>query len=264
MYDNTQEAKLKSIGKIKRYRGKVKRFNAKSKSIRAKCNCIALGYYLDDGIMTLDSVSENKKKLRTGNLIELTLDLDEGMSNTEALKAIALSRTAESEASKNFSDYQDCAQHFIWNFKMTSSLSKTKARTVGTNHEWGISLINPLERYFDEAYENYLSDGYSSDEASNKAFTDTVFNIPAFKYETVLLLQSSYSFFTSFFTDECIMDFWNNCYGRSYVEKGYSDGVSAFRAALNANELVLDGIPMAANLTQTQKRNVWSWDWYSY
>ena len=29
--------------------GKVKRFKAKSKGIRAKCNCIALGYYLDDG-----------------------------------------------------------------------------------------------------------------------------------------------------------------------------------------------------------------------
>ena len=49
MCGNTQEAKLKSVGKIKRYRGKVKRFKAKSKSIRAKCNCIALGYYLDDG-----------------------------------------------------------------------------------------------------------------------------------------------------------------------------------------------------------------------
>ena len=29
--------------------GKVKRFKAKSKGIGAKCNCIALGYYLDDG-----------------------------------------------------------------------------------------------------------------------------------------------------------------------------------------------------------------------
>ena len=36
-------------GKIKRYRGKVKRFKAKLKSVRAKCDCIALGYYLDDG-----------------------------------------------------------------------------------------------------------------------------------------------------------------------------------------------------------------------
>ena len=50
MYGNTQEAKLKSVGKIKRYRGKVKRFKAKSKSIRAKCNCIALGYYLDEAV----------------------------------------------------------------------------------------------------------------------------------------------------------------------------------------------------------------------
>ncbi len=42
--------KIKKCGKIKKYRGKVKRFKAKLKGIRAKCNCIALGYYLDEGI----------------------------------------------------------------------------------------------------------------------------------------------------------------------------------------------------------------------
>lgn len=35
--------------KIKKCRGKVKRFEAKLKGIGAKCNCIALGYYLDEG-----------------------------------------------------------------------------------------------------------------------------------------------------------------------------------------------------------------------
>ncbi len=49
MYDNSGVSKIIKYSKIKRYGGKVKRFKAKSKSIGAKCNCIALGYYLDDG-----------------------------------------------------------------------------------------------------------------------------------------------------------------------------------------------------------------------
>ena len=43
-----ERGKIKKCGKIKKYRGKVKRFKAKLKGIGAKCNCIALGYYLDD------------------------------------------------------------------------------------------------------------------------------------------------------------------------------------------------------------------------
>lgn len=44
-----ERGKIKKCGKIKRYRCKVKRFKAKLKSAGAKCNCITLGYYLDDG-----------------------------------------------------------------------------------------------------------------------------------------------------------------------------------------------------------------------
>ena len=44
-----ERGKIIKYGKIKRYRCKVKRFKAKLKSAGAKCNCITLGYYLDDG-----------------------------------------------------------------------------------------------------------------------------------------------------------------------------------------------------------------------
>ena len=44
-----ERGKIIKYGKIKKCRGKVKRFKAKLKGIGAKCNCIALGYYLDDG-----------------------------------------------------------------------------------------------------------------------------------------------------------------------------------------------------------------------
>ena len=45
-----ERGKIIKYGKIKRYRGKVKRFKAKLKSVGAKCNCIALGYCLNEGI----------------------------------------------------------------------------------------------------------------------------------------------------------------------------------------------------------------------
>lgn len=45
-----EQGKIIKCSKIKKCRGKVKRFKAKSKGIGAKCNCIALGYYLDEGI----------------------------------------------------------------------------------------------------------------------------------------------------------------------------------------------------------------------
>ncbi len=43
MFGNSGTRQNYKVCKIKRYRGKVKRF-------KAKCNCIALGYYLDEGI----------------------------------------------------------------------------------------------------------------------------------------------------------------------------------------------------------------------
>ena len=45
-----ERGKIIKCSKIKKCRGKVKRFKAKSKGIGSKCNCIALGYYLDEGI----------------------------------------------------------------------------------------------------------------------------------------------------------------------------------------------------------------------
>ena len=67
-------AKLKGTataehGKIKKYSGKVKRFKAKLKGIGAKYNCIALGYYLDDGI----SGTNTKKREEFNRMIEDTM-----------------------------------------------------------------------------------------------------------------------------------------------------------------------------------------------
>ena len=58
-----EQGKIIKCSKIKKCRGKVKRFKAKSKGIGAKCNCIALGYYLDDGKTGTDTDREDFQRL---------------------------------------------------------------------------------------------------------------------------------------------------------------------------------------------------------
>ena len=114
---------------------------------------------------------------------------------------------------------------------MTAYYNQTKARTIANNHEWGIAMISPI-----------------------------------FKYDAVCIMEQSYAFFKAFFTDDSFMDFWNNCYGRSYPSKGYISGISAFSySAFTAHELVLDGaVTLTDNLTEAHRYSIWSWDWYSY
>lgn len=220
----------------------------------------------DNPIATRSGFDENWQKLRYGNLIELTLDYDEGITNLVALNCTLLSRSAEQEAKDNFPNYWDSGQHFMWNFMMADEESKSTARTIANNHEWGISMIEPMLNHFESAYDEYIADGYNENDASSKALADTIVYMPIFKYDAVCVIEASYDFFKYFFSEESIMDFWNNCYGRAYPEKGYTSAVAAFNySAFTADELVLDGEnSMAENLTEGHINSVWSWDWYSY
>ena len=212
-----------------------------------------------------NDLASNFLLLRTGNIIELTLDMDEGITESLALDAIFDATSAKSEAQSDFPDTWDAAQHFIWSFDMTIDESKSFSRTIGINHEWGISMINPMLDYCQEKYDEYIAEGYSEQFASANSMADTILYMPIFKYNFVAFMEVSYDLFDDFFSDDCIMDLWNNCYGRSYPEKGYTDAGAAFEVAAEANELVLDGtVSASSNLTEEQKQAVWNWDWYSY
>lgn len=216
---------------------------------------------------TRSSIDENTVKLRTGNLIESTLNISEGVVLAE-VSCLRLGESAKVEAQQHFSRYQDSAQHFIWNFNMTVSHNKAVARTVGNNHEWGISMIEPMLSAYGEFFRINYNKGIPADKSAELALAETLVYIPVFKSHMVPKMQASYQVFDQFFSDESKMDFWNNCYGRAYPEKGYTSAVSAFRySAFTKKELVLDGSStgnMAANLTSQQKQNIWAWDWYSY
>ncbi len=208
---------------------------------------------------------EGKAKLRTGNLIELTLDIDEGISETTALRAIALASSAKSTAQSDFPNTWDSAQHFIWNYKMTDTYNALTARTIGINHEWGIIMINPMINHYNSEYEDRIAAGESESDASSGALADTILYIPEFKYLSTILTQDSYEFFQSLFSDDNIMDFWNNCYGRAYAAENYSSASAAYTAAKNAGELIIDGNSViASNVTSNHYYYVWDWDWYTY
>lgn len=210
------------------------------------------------------SYDTNKAKLREGNFIELVLDLEEGISDSRAAACVALGESAKLIANANYSseNYWDPAQHFIWAFMMTDTYSKATARTIGNNHEWGITMIPYMEDYFDDQYNSYISSGYSSSNASSQALADTITYMPGFKYDVVSICQASETFFEDFWTTDCIMDFWNNCYGRAYPAKGYTYGIDAFRASLSAGELIIG--PSATHVTSTHVQDIRDWDWYSY
>ena len=208
---------------------------------------------------------ENKAKLRAGNLIELTLDMDEGVSEFTAVAAIALASSAKSTAQEDFPDTWDSAQHFIWNYKMADTYNAYTARTIGINHEWGLILINPMISHYDSEYADRIASGESEAEASAGALADTILYIPEFKYLTTVLTQSSYESFKILFTADNIMDLWNNCYGRAYAGENYSSASAAYTAAKNAGELIIDGSDtMAENVTENHFYYVWDWDWYTY
>lgn len=214
---------------------------------------------------TNSGFDDNWWLLRTGNLIEFTLDLDEGVNAIESAAMVALAEEAKESAQKNFSAYWDSAQHFMWNFKMRNQYNGTKARTIGVNHEWGIAMINDMTNYFESCYDDYVADGYSDKDASDKALADTILYMPRFKYDSVSIMEASFDYFDYYFSDDSMMDFWNNCYGRAYTTPQYT-AESAYRySAFTAKELILDGKNSTAeNLTSEHKNNIWAWDWYSY
>lgn len=61
---------------------------------------------------------------------------------------------------------------------MTKEKSKTTARTIGNNHEWGISMITPMLNHYKSAFDEYIKKDYSDKNASNQALADTIVYMP--------------------------------------------------------------------------------------
>lgn len=209
---------------------------------------------------------ENKWKLRQGNLIELTLNIDEGLSNSEIARILSHASTAKKISANEYpsnADLQDALRHFSWNFLGVndSRLGTYKTRTATINHEWGRMLIDVVVKKYDEKYNEYRRAGQSERSAASNALADAIIFIPYIKYNTVRVCQSSYDFFRGIFSDDDIMDLHNNCYGRAYASNYPSyTALSAFNLSRQRGELILS----SRNVTSNQARNVWASEWYTY
>lgn len=230
-----------------------------------------LNSYIDDNIENKSfyrssDYDENKMKLRQGNLIELTLNIDEGLSESDFLRIMSHVKKAKrlsSDEYPNNYDLQDALRHFSWNFLSVddSKIGTYKTRTATINHEWGLVLLKPVLNKYDREYNNYIKDGYSERKAASNALGDTIVFIPYIKDMTIRTCKKSYDFFQSIFSEAEIMDLHNNCYGRAYASEypRYS-ALEAFNKARRKDDLIL----RERDVTNRQYRNVWSSEWYTY
>lgn len=214
---------------------------------------------MGESVSILATYDENKAKLRTGNVIEQTLNSDEGFTASQLASAVTCATDAKAAANILYPsnpDLNDAYRHYYWNYSMKTVMSKTKARTAGNNHEWGLVILTPVLNTYDQLYYDYINQGYSSNTAAGYAFSGTLIEIPEMKYYTYLVCDSSYSSFLGFFDDDNIMDLTNNCYGRAVT----ASVASAFINDLNAGNVIGD----SNVVTSAQRYAVWANDWYGY
>ena len=135
---------LKKCSKIKRYRGEVKRFKAKSKSIRTKCNCIALGYYLDEGITGTNTKHREGFKRMVADALAGKIDLIVTKSVSRfARNTVDSLTTVRQLKEKGVEIYFE--KENIWTLDskgellitIMSSLAQEESRSISENCTWG-------------------------------------------------------------------------------------------------------------------------------
>lgn len=192
--------------------------------------------------------------------LELLLDLNEGLTLQESVKAYNLSTDAISKAEELFPSMADPARHFIWSYNMAQEIGVYKSRTVGINHEWGRKLTEIAPQSFEVYYNYYIGEGKTETDAIKAAADATINEMFEYKRTTINKMQEDKEEFFRFFDNSSIMDLWNNCYGRAYVERGYSTAAEAFAAALEDGTIILS----ESELADWQKDVVWINNWYTY
>jgi len=214
-------------------------------------------------ITAADDRDKYYNELRKGNFIESILDIDEEMTDSQIYKVgVKHANTARSAALKRYPNdimLADGFRHFTWNYLAARDVGAKATRTATINHEWGILLITPSTKYFQERYEYYKSKNHKS--PGNAALIDTTAYLPTLKRNVVLLSENNYSFFKGFFKKSNIMDLHNNCYGRAYASSNKADGFDkVYSIARNKKQIILS----EASVTDGNYQYVWKNKWYTY
>lgn len=221
------------------------------------------GFVQKDQVAILSNdYDANRAKLRAGNLIETSLNLDDGMSSLQIAKTVSHANAAKKWSLATYpsnSNHEDAARHFAWNYLSTkdSSIGQLKTKIATTNHEWGLVLLPGALSYFDDKYDYYVSIGNS--EPGANALIATSAYLSYLRHNLTLLSENSYSIFKSLFTVDNIMDLNNNCYGRAYSVRYPSNTVfSSFTKAISNKEIILS----QSNVDNSAYYIVWNNKWY--
>lgn len=205
---------------------------------------------------SISDYDKNKAKLRGGNMIELTLDTNEGLSARDMKAIYSASNEARSLAKEKFSrnvGWEDAYRHFSWNHIAAKEIGIADTRIATNNHEWGLLLLDPVLNYYEKRYKRYKNKGDS--DAAGKALGDTVYEIPYLKKNLIKVFDKDFDIFRKMVDDATIMDWNNNDYGRAYAAK-YPDLETAFKKA--KNYLITD----ENSVSKSQYKKVWKNNWY--
>lgn len=185
-----ERGKIIKYGKIKRYRGKVKRFKAKLKSVGAKCNCIALGYCLDEGI----SGTSTRRRSDFNRMIE---DCEKGLIDLVITKSISRFARNTQDCLKYSRQLKDLGIGIIFEkegvntleatgellFTILASLAQDESISISENSKWGIQSLFQQGKWSLNTNRFY---GYDKDENGDLIINPEQAKVVKWMYESFM------------------------------------------------------------------------------
>lgn len=178
----------------------------------------------------------------------------DGMTISNVATANKCADEAKNEAIAKYPNdpqgLQDTFRHFVWNHKMTTSLSEAKARIVACNYEWAAVLI----KYAQSSFNDFVASGLSTQQAAAKAY-NYAYHMRADCYT---VCEKSLANFLNMFSnpDAVVRDFLNNDVGR-YNAVQYTDTesyVEKFNIALYIGDVIVSD----DEVTDYTRESVWA------
>jgi len=148
----------------------------------------------------------------------------------------------------------DANQHFTWGYNSTKLVSLEKSRIHLNNYEIAVFFKRPVVEFMQERYVDFLAEGQGEWEARWNAWVEG--GAYGLNCREILLEEcGDYEGFNKHYSDDEIMDLWNNEKGRqAYLDTGLLGGIAfqQFRKAWDGGELIKNYEPGTVTAQQRQ------------
>ena len=159
----------------------------------------------------------------------------------------------------------DASQHFTWGFHSTRAVGLEKSRILQNNYEIAVFFKNPSVEFIKERYLDFLAEGQGEWEARWNAWVEG--GALGLNMRELLLEEcADREGFDKHYSDDEIMDLWNNEKGRqAYLNTGLLGGIAfrQFRMAWDGGELIESYEYGASTATQQRQfifENTYLWN----